>query len=315
MKHHARFPERGDNFGFTLIEAIGSLAIITLLASVVTISVFETVERAVRTAERRSLEVLAEGLSQYVERFHIIPGNAEWTAALAQTIEEPLTRIAVNERGNARRLLIDPNFWTTNSAALPYTQGPLGVARPLSPRLIILSSVGAPLPTGSVPFQPLWDWVEQGVLPAGAPWTTWQENESQLFCERVYLGDLFHQITLQDIDGAGQGRYRVNGQGEAENNNPVAPPSGLLNTFFLEGAELGLFAGTQATTLHIIREPQSFFFDRGAWRSIAIDRQAPVDPFLETVLSEFADWTLLYQYGFEHLLMNVKTDEFRVQIP
>lgn len=300
---------------FTLIEALGSLAIITLLSMAVTVSVFETVERSIRIAERDSLETLASGFREYIKRFHIIPGTNDWASALTDTVAAPALQIMVNDRGNTRRLLVDPNFWGAGNDSLPYQQSPTGSVAPSNPRLIILSSVGDPLPQGSIPFQPVWDWAEDGATPTGQPWDSWSESGTQLMCKRFYVGDLFHQITLQDVDGSGGGAYRVNDQGSGVNNAPVSLPGGLVDTHFLSGTVVTLTVDSQIFASHVIQESQSFFFDRGAWRSIAIDRQADVDPWLEATLLEFSDWTTLYNYEFRHLIMNVKEDSFMVQLP
>lgn len=69
--------------GFTLIEMIGVLAIISTLAAVLVPNVVKTVDEAVMDAEGKDLTTLASALDTYTSTNKRIPNAAGWVAALA----------------------------------------------------------------------------------------------------------------------------------------------------------------------------------------------------------------------------------------
>ena len=83
-------------------------------------------------------------------RNRYIPNDADWAAAVATELGVDTAAVTTNPRRQPRLFLIDPNL-SIADAGLPYTQtSPGSVSQPVSPRVIILSSVGTPLPAGVV---------------------------------------------------------------------------------------------------------------------------------------------------------------------
>ncbi|MEZ5276754.1 MAG: type II secretion system protein [Opitutaceae bacterium] len=176
-------PDRNSSYpvrGFSLIELIGVLAIITILAGTIAPNALRSIERAAVRAEARSLENLGEQLKLYLRDQAALPTSSNWTTALAAYSDLSPTDLAVNRRNNARVFLLDP-------------------ARSPAERVIILSSMrsGLSLPTsGSINsaarFQDLWDTPENSI-PSSVSWGGWNawrntpNSEDYLVIERVNL--------------------------------------------------------------------------------------------------------------------------------
>jgi hypothetical protein len=213
--------------------------------------------------------------------------------------------VTANERGVARIFLIDPalRIGITNNAAsgyaLPYTQTVLGhiypgstVVRPVSPRLMIVSSVSTPLPgslvsgvglsSGAYSFNNLWLTAE-GAIPS---FWSWNGRADDLKIQRIDLSDMFVQILLNNRD---------------TNSIVTAVPSYAISTgtatfptatvaygcrfpmYFLKGSEIRLrnVAGTIEYS-EILTQSKSFTFEFGSWQpesfiSTSVGQPTPMD--------------------------------------
>src|SRR5205823_4391806 len=119
---------------------------------------------------------------------------------------------------------------------LPYSQPTTGsrvtdglgnLIAPVSPRLMILSSISAPLPasvvsgvglsSGAYAFNNIWDSTE-GTVPAG--WT-WAGKGDDLKVQRLNLDDLFIQLSLNNANtNTSPGKYSIEGVGPNTVPNP-----------------------------------------------------------------------------------------------
>jgi type II secretory pathway pseudopilin PulG len=180
MKRPSTLPEPLGAAGFSLIELIGVLAIITILAGTIAPNALRSIERAAVRAEEQSLSTIGEQVKLYLRDQGTLPTPANWTTTLAAYSDLSPTDLAINRRNNARVFILDP-------------------ARSPAERAIILSSMrsGLNVPTaGNINtagrFQALWDTAEN-TLPSTASWGGWNtwrntaNSEDFLVVERINL--------------------------------------------------------------------------------------------------------------------------------
>ena len=171
--------------GFSLIELIGVLAIIAILASVLTPNILRSLDRAAITAESGTIHNLGEQVKLYLRAMGVAPTPANWTTTVGTYADISPTDIATNKRQMGRVYLTDP-------AAVP------------TPRVIILSSMrtGLALPTAAnistaVRFQDIWQTVD-GALPTAVSWGGWAawgavaNSNDYLLIERVNLSSVYN---------------------------------------------------------------------------------------------------------------------------
>ena len=153
--------------GFTVIEVIGVLSIIAILAAAMIPAMMRSLRWTERQNEEINLETIANGLKDYILRERIIPDENDWAQAVADEIAMPLNRVLVNDGGWTRVLFVDPDLrmGVTNTSVLPYSQTIQGSIFPVSPRAIILSSLTRSLPTLTTnEFDAVWD-ADPGTIP------------------------------------------------------------------------------------------------------------------------------------------------------
>ena len=112
--------------GFTIIELIGVLAVMAILAGMILPNVIQQINRAVEESEEMGLASLAKGLEAAVLRYRLIPGNGtdyynvttatlaangtvDWAEMIAEQVSVPSSHIITEqERGCTRRYWFDP---------------------------------------------------------------------------------------------------------------------------------------------------------------------------------------------------------------
>lgn len=262
--------------GFSLIELLGALTILTILALALAPVLVREYDRYARDRETRSLESLASGLRSHILRTRTIPSHTEYAQAIATEIGLQISDVVLNNRRQPRVFLIDPAV--TNTIPIPYTQGFRGITNsiPLSLGMVLISSVAAPLPNGlvsgfassSAAFNAIWSAAENSV-PAG--WS-WSGRGEDLRIIRINLGTLFVPLALNydtHVMGAvNRGRFTIDG---SSTNTLPTTPTFISN--YLISSVLGLHhhSGT-ADTLQVqivLQTPTSFTYQGSAWRGQA----------------------------------------------
>ncbi len=183
---------RANQSGFTLMELIGAMAIIAILAAVLAPSVTDGIDRGYSAAEAGNLDGLMDALQEHVEQNKQIPREAvaEWTAAVAAHADLARADVEFNARGYRRRLYVDPQFFSGSEAVFPgYTQTGGLSGRPYSPRLMLVSDLtrNAPAPPRTAAeFAAIWD-------QTGSPSVV--EGE-KVKVARLNLSGSFHRLLL-----------------------------------------------------------------------------------------------------------------------
>ncbi|HEX3728896.1 MAG TPA: prepilin-type N-terminal cleavage/methylation domain-containing protein [Opitutaceae bacterium] len=205
---------------FTLIEMIGVLAIMAIMAGVIVPRALHSIDTAAISAESQTLANLGGQIPLYLKDQGAAPTAANWTTALAAYAGLSPTNLSANSRHVNRVYLADP-------ASNP------------SQRVMILSSMRASLRlpaaiNGAAAFQTIWQTAD-GAVPDPSSWNGWSRwaNVAQagdfLVIERVNLLPVY-ETDLQSLTltlnnrGAGTTSYNLvlaDGTGQATVN--VAP--------------------------------------------------------------------------------------------
>jgi type II secretory pathway pseudopilin PulG len=271
-------PATRGTTAFTLVELIGVLAIITILAAMAAPVVIRHIDEAARTREIADLKAIADGLTFQILATKSIPREADLPAAVAAWTRQPINRITQTPRRYDRRFLVDPAGWPWNVTSVGWSQTWIGVTNQLNrSRIVIVSSTSRNLPalTGS-------DFVELWNTPAGqkpASWSSWQGTGEDLHIERVNLEPLFYHLVLVNRDPIGNAWFSVD-------NAIRANFSTVRRAYYLDGTDLGLFTATnQLQSRVILDRDQSFLFQGGLWANY-LDSG---DDYSEVTGNEFAN--------------------------
>jgi prepilin-type N-terminal cleavage/methylation domain-containing protein len=197
---------------FTLIEMIGVLAIMAILAGVLAPNALRSLDRAAVVAEVQTLHNLGAQVKLYLRDQGTAPTPANWTVALGSYTDLSPGDLGTNKRQMGRVYLTDP-------ATAP-TQ-----------RVIILSSMrnGLALPTSAnintaVRFQDIWQTTD-GSLPTAVSWGGWAawsavaNSGDFLVIERVNLLPVYN-TDLQSLSVT------------LNNKTPPAPGVGAINASY-----------------------------------------------------------------------------------
>jgi prepilin-type N-terminal cleavage/methylation domain-containing protein len=254
--------------GMTLIEMVGALAIVAILAALILPALIKQTDKAVADQEAAVLQSFSDGLQRRILRYGYIPGPLDWTTNIATEFGIAPSDVAANSRHNPRYLIFDPAF--TNSLSFYYTNTSAGVSRaPVGARMMILSSLGRPLTnlaTGMLPaagdFAIIWNTVD-GTVPSAAAFSNWRGTGEDLKVQRINLAPLFARLVLSYYASTNRAGYSV-GAGVT---NPVTSLVGL-DAYFLKNSQLNLYAGPAAAldSQLILNSDMSYWYYQDAWR-------------------------------------------------
>jgi prepilin-type N-terminal cleavage/methylation domain-containing protein len=250
--------------GFTLIEMIGVLTIIAIIASALVPNISREITRAIADAEDSELNTIALSLKKYISENQIIPGTAtgQWNTVIAPFIENSSNRI-INNRGSGTRRLI---LRTTNGiGSVPYDQsaiytagitpqGSLPITFPVQMRLLLVSNLSGAVPVSALTdaqFDAVWD--QTGVIPAGFA------TGNKFRIERMSLASLFFPVTISCTSLSGVPRWSI---------NTAIVKSLNLTTFtvyLLSGTRINLFQGAVPAGTIVVNKAVGIIYDGTAW--------------------------------------------------
>lgn len=263
----------------TLLEMIGVLAIIAVLAGIAIPVAIRYLDRVVNEKEAATLRSMGDAFQEAILRTRSIPGEAAWHVFLSTNAGVDIRSLTNNIRSRQRILQFDPDssWFSANALTQPYIQSASGTTVvPDNARVMIISCTSGQLPftvLDADEFGELWD-SPDGTLPAGPPWTGWDGDPHDVKVHRINLAPLFVRLVLSTYLPFGSGNlgyYSFEGKGPI-NAAPATPP--FFSAYFLRGTELNLRSTNVLTTppdhTHLLQEDTSFVYENGVWQSSII---------------------------------------------
>ena len=227
-----------NNGGFSLLEMIGVMAVMAILAGALAPSIFQMIEEGYQGAEAQSIETVAQAFQDYVQYTKAIPRDRaeDWTAAVADYAGLSPNRVRFNDKRFERRLYIDPDFFGGGSggSGVFFSQEQGLSSMPASPRIMLVSSLDGEVRTRlntAARFDDVWNQVSGARI---------QESKT-VFIERVNLAPLFKRVVLSNANTSQSGFVL-----EAGSEGSIAAASGgsdgVRTIYVVAGSKLSLRA-------------------------------------------------------------------------
>jgi len=283
---------RRTKSGIVLIAWIGVLAVAAILAAFLLPALIREIDFSVARDETAMLKRIGDALQDAVQHNSYIPAQTNWADLVSTETGIAAVSLTNNARHQPRVLLVDTNGWFSN-VGLPYTQTYAGTTiLPLNARMIVITSLGQPLPQlDASAVSALWN-VGEGNLPNAAPWTTWTGRAQDVKLQRINLTPLFVSLYLTTYASATNGAYSI-GADPSLYLAPYASPSNNLSPhFFLMGTVLKLYnTATNGTVAldssQILIRDGSFMYENNVWKSSAAGGVMPGGVDISGVVSAF----------------------------
>ena len=266
---------------FSLIEFIGVLAILAILATALIPVVIRRMDQAARTREISDLAAISNALTLQILRSNTVPSGGTWVDDAANWTRLSASAINKNPRGYYRVLFIDTNGWL-GTVALPYTQTVQGTANASNQaRMMIVSCLsgtnGVSQSSGALPshlFNDIWN-TPQGSKPS--TWAGWRGDPDDLLVQRINLQPLFHRVILFNPISNAVCAFSIN-------SSTTAPVSNKVASYYLEGSVLGLYTNTTLQLTELITKDLSRLYQGPFWS----DEPGPGPPSIQTNLENLA---------------------------
>lgn len=284
MTQSRLFPISSTVRGFTLIELIGVMAIIVILASVGAEAISTRIRVTQRNTEQQNLDRIADTFREQVARARAIPDPATWTQFVCGPLGLSPAQVSTNRSGNVRILRYDPAFRvgadsrSPSTSSSPIEQTSLGSINPVNPRAILVTSTADSLPDfSSVSFDALWNCAVDS-LPAG--WPAWNSSRTDLKLARIDLRTLFARVVLQNNDPFNDAHYAV----QTPADTVSVTPGNVAEMWCYRGSIL--FLNQNANTIQaaeVVHDEVSFIYEEGRWnRRVILGRDPKLGSFAST---------------------------------
>jgi hypothetical protein len=251
-----------------LIEFVGVLALLAILAVATAPVLIKKVDRDVWTKEVSELNTISNALALHALRSNSIPSGTTWSSVVTNWLTRSSSGVLTNSRNNRRLFLYDQSGWL--NSVVPWTQSSsgAGLTGPSSARVVLLSTIGTPLPNTNGPlatanFNSIWN-VSEGVVPTYLANLSWQGRADDLVIQRVSLDQMFHHLILTTRDSAGNAGYSINSR--SSHSTVPNTPTGM-DSYYLDGTTVGLWDGLTLTNSFILTRDLSFTYEGGMWQA------------------------------------------------
>jgi prepilin-type N-terminal cleavage/methylation domain-containing protein len=290
---------------FSLLELIGVLAVMAVLAAIILPILTRSIDRVANERETAELAAFETGLRQSIMRQGYLTNWANLPDQIANELGAEPTRVSSNARRQPRFFLVDPLMQLgTNAPGQLYVQtdagsvvtNSSGVIPPVNPRLIIITSMGPPLSgvTGgpNADFDAIWN-TAAGQTPATAALSSWGGKPSDLRIKRINLSDLFVHLILTSNGSQAAGKYSVSSA------NYLTASALPVEAYFFRNSVLELYnGGGSLDSKQILTKDCSFVYDQNVWRSTLnasytseLDLRSIANNFLHSTLNSAAGST------------------------
>jgi prepilin-type N-terminal cleavage/methylation domain-containing protein len=244
--------------GFTLIEFIGVLAVIAIIACAVVASVIRRIDQATRDRETQDLSTLAQGLVQATKVDKRIPAVTGIPAVIANYRGLALSQVTTNARRFGRVIVVKSDISGNDLQSTAYVQSnTVPTTRPTSVRVMFLSTLAQPaLPSvSSSDFDSIWN-TPEGVVPSALG----TRDVYDLKIQRLDFANRFHRVHLQNKD-VNPALYTFN-----TNSYSTVPIGSIRTVYVLEESALNLYgSATNLQLREILIEDNSFVYQNGSW--------------------------------------------------
>ena len=256
--------------GFTLIEIILVLTVMSLLAASVTPNFLKKMEQDTIEVESANLKGIVDSLKTYSHNNRIIPGAATWATAIGTITNLPPSKILTNTQGFSRIFVFPDNF-IAPADSLPYNQASrvaadtIPTTAPVNPKYMIITNIKKDITAtsgitsgamASATFDNIWN--QTGTFPP-------ELTESRdVLIERGSVSDLFSNVVLNNNEAVSP-EYNIDGS-----LNKVMPAGPITQSFYLlKGSLLGLFDAIPALlNKHVVRDNVSYSYASNTWGGI-----------------------------------------------
>lgn len=252
---------------WTLLEALGVLAILAVVVGVSLPWMLRDLETRARVQESHAMTEIARALGHAIRQARAVPDAPTWAAMAATALGCAEDRIQTNARGGRRLWIEDPRLrlGPTPGAPLPFEQSDTGSQQPNHARVVLLSSLGEPPPlevregvaASTAAFDALWTAAPEA-MPEG--WE-WDGRVEDLILQRMDLTEHWVPVLLHQPDTGTPGQFGI----DLGATNAVSPGTG--QTWYLRGTVLRLHHATGSLQASLVLQaPVTLTFERGAWR-------------------------------------------------
>ena len=274
---HSSFLIRHSLAGHTLIEMIGVVAVLVILALALTPVVIRRMDRAAWSKEVTDMAAISNALVLQALRNYSIPSETGWAAAAAKWTERPVSQISTNNRRFARLFLYESGGWLASK--VPYTQTTNGTGTnvPLKIRIVLVSTIAKALPytngaIDSANFNSVWN-ATNYTKPSF--FSSWKGKGDDLVIQRINLDSMFHRLILINRDGTNSpAAFSINSTNVLSATNSVLgwssfPPNSqsIWSSYYLDGTVVGLCANTVPGYRFVLNGDLSYVFDANLWRA------------------------------------------------
>jgi type II secretory pathway pseudopilin PulG len=264
----------GSRQAFTLIEFIGVLAVVALLAAAIVPVAIRHIDLAAKTKEASDLQAISDALRLEILRTKTVPSDTTWASAVADWLSRSPASITNTPRHYTRLFLMDTSGWL-GSTTLPYTQNINGASPPNNARLMLVSTIAQALPNiGTRPslavFNDIWN-TQQGAVPNSLSSAGWTGRGDDLLIQRISLDKLFHRLILVNRDPINAAAFSI------DTNSPIAlGVNSISNAFYLDGTVVGLCNSNGVPmTRYVLTRDIGFVFESDLWQGqIGLDTDA-----------------------------------------
>jgi type II secretory pathway pseudopilin PulG len=275
MNAHLRNPFRTTSQSLramTLVELIGVLAVIAILAAVLVPALIRQADKAAGDLESARLKSFSDAFQSSILRSRYITNETGWATVVARELGIDIAAVTTSPRKQTRFLLIDPNL-SINGAGLPYTQNSAGCANlPASPRVMFLSSISRDLPAGisngvasDANFSNIWN-AADGTVPSAAPaFSSWSGTGDDLKIQRLNFSWVFVHLLLTKYASTNTALYSI------DSTNLAGVVSGIgTNAYFIQNSILSLGSirsgANSLDSQQVLIRDNSFVFNQNVWR-------------------------------------------------
>jgi len=239
--------DHSQHDGFTLIEIIGVLAIMSIMAATIAPSAIRMITSSKQTAEDKALAGITTAIELYAQTNKKIPNENTWANDIAPLLNTAPSKVSLNGNNGNRHYIYPTDFFSAGNA-LPYNQNQsIATSKPLHAKIMVISNLDsgtplAPAPTNAMApatFDLIWNQTGQYATTADP-----LHEDNLLKIARIDLSSDFSQsaFTNQDANTIAIG---VDGY----TNNPITITKNLT-LYLIKNTMLTLYADAAGNTIY-----------------------------------------------------------------